>query len=152
MKPTAPMAVLLLVALGGAGCSTFNADFEKARTAAPDSADPAPSAPMLGAWEGTWLSAENGHTGGLRSIASALPDGRVEARYHATYGWFFTFEYTVPMTVDRDGAACRFQGSADLGWMAGGMYTYDGRVEGDTFRCEYRSGSDHGTFTMSRPK
>ncbi len=74
----------------------------------------------------------------------------LQARYHATYGPFFTFEYTVPMTVSRAGEAFRFSAGADLGWLAGGWYDYEGRVVGDEFTSTYRCKRDHGTFRMSR--
>lgn len=93
----------------------------------------------------------------------------MEARYRAEYGGCFSFEYTVPMALEREradigtdaagggaagdatGALCRFSGSADLGWMAGGLYRYEGIADGKTFTATYSSASDHGVFRLLRP-
>ena len=45
-----------------------------------------------------------------------------------------------------------FTADADLGWLAGGKYEYDGSVEGDDFQSTYNSKGDHGTFEMQRVK
>jgi hypothetical protein len=73
----------------------------------------------------------------------------LQARYHATYGCCFTFEYTVPMVVAQEGEIHRFAAEADLGWLAGGRYEYAGEIAGDTFTSTYRCARDHGTFQMT---
>jgi hypothetical protein len=45
----------------------------------------------------------------------------------------------------------KFEGSADLGSLAGGMYHYEGHANSDTFYVTYRSSEDHGQFNMKRP-
>jgi len=140
------------VALGG--CSTFERDWEAAA-----SAGAAAEGSLEGRWQGTWLSEVNEHTGDLRAIVTrrekdtgsqAEPRPEYDARYHATYGCCFSFEYTVPMTASREGETLRFEGSADLGWLAGGVYHYTGEVRGDEFHSTYKSEDDHGTFRMRR--
>lgn len=138
------LAALLLVVLGG--CSTFDRDWDAAAsTPAGD--------PWIGRWEGTWHSDVNGHHGELRCIITRA-EGRASARYHATYTWCvipFTFEYTVPLTVVRDGDAWTSRGSAELGcWIAGGLYEYEGRAQSGRYVATYRSDFDHGIFRMKR--
>ena len=58
----------------------------------------------------------------------------------------------MPMEVVADGDVYRFSAEADLGWLAGGRYEYDGSVDGDNFRSTYKSKSDYGTFKMARVK
>ncbi len=128
------------------GCSTFERDWKAMAD------QEAPGAGIEGRWNGTWLSDSNGHGGGLRCIISREEDDTLLARYHATYGKALTFEYDMPMAVVVDGEVYHFSAEADLGWLAGGVYEYDGTVEGDQFRSNYECKSDHGTFEMERVK
>ena len=141
---------LLLLVLAGCG-STFDRDWESSLSAP---AGGSARGGLDGCWEGTWRSEVNGHEGGLRCIITAKEDRGFDARYFASYTWCifpFTFEYTVPMTAERDGRAWKFRGSAELGcWIAGGLYEYEGRVEGDEYAATYRSSDDRGVFTMKR--
>ena len=145
-----PLVPALLLLAGC--CSTFDQDFDAARPGLKSSNGPG-AVGMPGAWEGTWTSS-GGHEGGLRCIVTTRNDTTVETRYHATYGWFlfwFSFEYSLPVTVERDGAGWKFHGNAVLdSWVGGGPYEYEGRVEGDEFNATYRSEDDHGVFKMKR--
>lgn len=111
---------------------------------------------LPGRWKGEWRSDSNGHHGELRCIITEDESGTLHARYRARYGWFFTFEYDMPMTAERiaddekGGRAYRFSASADLGWLAGGVYAYEGTVRGDVFHSTYTSSGDRGTFEMRR--
>jgi hypothetical protein len=136
-----------------AGCSSFDRDWEAAR---PRLGQSLLSGGLAGCWEGTWHSDANGHEGGLRCIITRKEDSGFDARYDASYDWCifgFTFEYTVPVTAERDGSSLKFHGSAELGcWIAGGLYEYEGRVEGDDYSATYKSNEDHGVFKMKRAK
>jgi hypothetical protein len=142
-----PLRLLLagvsLLAVTGC-CSTFDQDWDAA---------PAGALPE-GRWKGTWTSEENGHAGGLRCIITRKQDSGFEARYYATYDWCifgFSFEYSVPMTGERDGEAWKFRGSAELGcWIAGGLYEYEGRVTESQYTATYKSEGDHGVFKLER--
>ena len=135
---------VLAVTIWISGCSTFESDWERGLAEPKDAA-----ASLRGAWEGTWRSDANGHHGGLRAIVTEAAEGSI-ARYHATYGCCFTFEYSVPLRVEVRHGTAIFRGEADLGWLAGGLYRYEGTVEGDRFSSTYRSEADHGVFTMRR--
>ena len=139
--------ILVLACLAPlAGCSTFERDWKAL------AGQPAATAEggLEGRWAGTWTSDANGHSGGLRCIITRDEHDTLRARYHATYGCCFTFEYDMPMTARREGEALRFAAEADLGWLAGGRYEYDGTVVGDEFTSTYTSKSDHGMFRMTR--
>jgi len=139
--------VIVFVLLAAVGCSTFEADWEAA------GGMPLPSFPtaLEGRWKGTWQSDANGHSGALRCLLRrAEGESRYSARYHATYWGFFTFEYEVLMDASQESGTWKFRGSADLGWLAGGVYEYAGEAQGDEFRSTYASKADRGTFRMSR--
>jgi hypothetical protein len=130
-----------------AGCSTFDRDFESAR--APSEG----TATLAGAWEGTWHSDPSGHAGGLRCIITRSDHG-FRSRYHATFTFGFiplSFEYEVPLSALQESDAWRFRGSAEIDYfIAGGLYEYEGLVQGDEFIASYRSSFDSGIFRMKR--
>ena len=139
-----------VVSLGGlallSGCSSFDDDWKAAQGFAVG---------IEGRWEGTWESDANGHQGGLRCLVTRRSDESYDARYHATYsGWCGTlsFEYTVPITVRAGAEGWQMQGKADLGWLAGGLYEYDGLATVSRFFCNYDASQDHGVFTLERPR
>jgi hypothetical protein len=140
------LGLLLLVG----GCSSFDRDWDASPRGT--SSDSLPT----GCWEGTWHSDGNGHHGSLRCIVTRRENSEFDARYYATYSWWiipFTFEYTVPLTIVRDGDAWHSRGSAELScWIAGGVYEYEGRAAGDDFVASYRSDFDRGVFRLKRVK
>ena len=77
--------------------------------------------------------------------------GGYQARFHAKYRKILGFGYTVPLKVRTVAGVFNFQGEADLGWYAGGLYFYSGHVRGTNFSSTYRSEKDRGTFQMTRP-
>lgn len=146
------MSRLLYAAAGlgllaaAAGCSSFENDWRAAEGFAVG---------IEGRWEGTWSSDASGHEGGLRCLVTRRPDEGFDARYHATYsGWCGTvsFEYTVPIRVRPGPDGWRLEGKADLGWLAGGEYQYDGLATPERFFCNYEAPEDHGVFTLRRPR
>lgn len=149
---TTPRRCNKLVALTGfsllLGCSSYESRWKAAATRPASAADG-----LAGRWEGTWQSEANGHSGGLRCIVTRTGDDTFEADYHATYWKIFGFGYAMPLRAGRrEGDVVHFNGDADLGWLAGGNYHYDGRATGEEFYCTYRSKSDHGFFKMTRPE
>ena len=148
LRPGGTAAVLLrlwwVVALGGlTGCSTFYRDWEQAATVVPADG-------LAGRWEGTWQSDDSGHHDRLRCLITPQGGGMYAARFHAIYRQTITFGYTVPLRAEATNGGLRFGGEANLGWLAGGVYHYDGRVEGAHFFSTYSCKYDHGTFTMTR--
>jgi len=135
------LCILILSLL--CGCSSFERDWQSRL-----GVEPGP--PPTGLWEGTWLSRHNNHTGNLRCIVDSAEDGNHSWRYKATYAGFFTFEYTVLMQVRFDDDTAHFQGEADLGNFAGGVYKYSGQANESTLKSTYKAKSDHGVFEMNR--
>lgn len=143
-------AAVLLASLLTAGC------YESRWSAAGKSVAPADG--IAGRWQGTWMSDANGHDGGLRCIITDVTADSFKADFKASYGWFFTFTYTATMQITGGEAGpasgpayVYFKGKQNLGWLAGGVYQYDGKVGPTVFFCNYDSGGDHGTFQMTRP-
>jgi hypothetical protein len=117
---------------------------------------PTPADSIEGRWIGTWKSEAHGHSGGLRCIITPSDRRHYHADFRATYFWLFSFGYEMDLLArTTDGATqpsiVYFSGEADLGWLAGGKYTYEGRADPKNFFCSYRSEKDHGTFQLVRP-
>ena len=134
----------LLLATGG--CSSFNREWSATAAARP-AADG-----IEGAWDGTWLSGHNGHTGRLRAIVTRLNEEEYHARFHATYMRVLTFGQAVDLRVTRTGTNFTFSGAADLGKAYGGVYRYEGHASPGEFHSTYDCSIDHGTFRMRRPE
>jgi hypothetical protein len=97
------------------------------------------------------LSDINHHTGELRCVVTKREDGMYRARFHAKYNKVLSFGYTVPLKVEPAADGFHFSGEADLGWLAGGVYHYDGHADTTNFFSTYSCKYDHGTFKMGRP-
>lgn len=141
------IAVLCLAAAGlglCSGCCTFERDWKATQMYA------YPSDDISGCWEGTWESHTNGHNGRLRAIITKQGENVYYARFKATYAGVLPFEFEVPMHVTEDGGLHSFQGQADLGWLAGGIYTYSGQASPGDFSANYCAEKDQGVFVMSR--
>lgn len=83
--------------------------------------------------------------------AAPVPQVRTyRVRYHATFHYVLPFEYEVPMAVTIKDGCCSFSGQADLGCLAGGLFTYSGWSDGCRFESSYCSKKDHGVFSMQR--
>ena len=134
-----------LLAVSIAGCSSFGSDWKKAAT------QPLTGQDLLGRWQGKWVSEVNGHDGDLRCIVTPMEYGRYRAQYHASFWNVLTFEQVVPLTVgdEREGRLY-FTGEADLGWLCGGVYQYEGHLDKTRFYSTYRSKNDHGYYEMIR--
>jgi hypothetical protein len=58
----------------------------------------------------------------------------------------------VTLHAEVDGDIWRFRGQEDLGFFSGGVYTYEGRTDGEEFYSTYDSLLDKGIFQMKRVK
>ena len=136
------------------GCSSFNERWAAATSR------PIPTDDITGPWEGTWKS-RKGHGGGkLRAVIERAPeapaaDAAAEyvAHFRATFWGIFKSSYSIPLTHDRGATGNVFSGEKDLGWLAGGLYTYGAEITPTTFDASYQSQSgDSGVFQLARPK
>ncbi len=135
---------MLLALLVLPGCSSFDREWRSAQEYA------YPENEIAGCWEGSWLSNSNGHNGNLRAIITKQGENYYHAHFKATYAFVIPFEFEVPLMVTEDGGVYAFESQADLGWLAGGVYTYTGTTTPHDFSASYCAAKDHGTFTMSR--
>ncbi len=136
---------LLLIACAGTGCTAFERDWR----ACHQFANPCDS--FAGRWEGTWHSESTGHKGKLRAIITPTDgDNLYHVRFKATYAFIIPYQFDIPMTVTTDDTGTHFEGQADLGWLAGGNYTYTGEARHGCFQSTYCTKKDTGTFTMSK--
>jgi hypothetical protein len=136
-------AALLTVLLPG--CTTFNQEWNQAARLA------TPADDLAGRWQGVWKSDATGHADKLRCVVTKQDEGAYRARFFAKYHTVMSFGYTVPLQVERADGAFEFSGEANLGWIAGGMYYYDGHADATNFFATYTNKYDHGTFQMGRP-
>ena len=145
IKRLIPGGFVLVAALLLGGCSSFNRDWKKGVS------NPVQPASVAGAWDGSWLSDHNGHTGRLQCLLAENPDGTCQARFRAVYAKVIRVGYTANFRMERatDGET-RFKGSADLGWLRGGSYGYEGRIWSTNFFSTYTNKYDFGTFKMHR--
>ncbi len=111
--------------------------------------------PVTGPWEGTWLSAANGHKGKLRCVISPIEkttaSGSYLFRYWATWAGPLQGGFDAEFDVEKMGSQYHVQGTHDLGTF--GSFQHEGVIQGNNFEATYRSSSgDHGTFNLHRPE
>ncbi len=78
-------------------------------------------------------------------------ESQYQARFRATFGGVFHFGYTVPLEMQPHDIGWEFNGEANLGKLAGGVYYYEGRATPTNLFSTYRSAKDHGRFELKRP-
>ena len=146
-RPAVHLAALLVSFLL-ASCSGFRRDWRDALSAKP----PAPGS-IEGAWEGTWRSEVNGHTGRLRCLVSdaKAASGERDFRYWATWKGFLSATFPSVHQVRRTRDGFSFSGEHRMADWAGGLYHYEGAVKDDRFKATYKCALDHGVFEMRRP-
>jgi hypothetical protein len=142
-KKLALLTLMPIVVLVGASCSSFNREWKKAAR------NPVAESGLEGRWEGQWSSDVNGHHGRLRCIVENKGDV-YRARFHAKYQMILSFGYTVLLKGEPTDNGYKFNGEADLGALAGGVYHYDGHAEETNFFSTYSCRYDHGKFQMQR--
>ncbi len=127
------------------GCCSFERDWRTCGSYV------SPANDLAGCWEGRWHSDKNGHNGTLRAIITKQGENEYHARFKATFAWILPYRFEIPLAVSEEGGVAAFESQADLGKLAGGVYSYAGQADGCEFVATYcASGGDHGTFTMRR--
>jgi hypothetical protein len=122
-----------------------------AQTAPPPGTNAAARAELLaGQWEGTWSSASGRMGGTLRCEITRRADGAYLARFRSRYARIFTHRSEVILRAAPEAKLWRFRGEKDLGFLAGGVFRYEGQSDGGEFRCTYVSAHHKGTFRMRR--
>ena len=136
--------LLACAALLLTGCSSFNKEW-KAATQATSHAG------VDGPWQGEWRSDKNNHHGELRCVLTQTSPTSFRAHYRAKFFKIFRYTYAATLNGRETNGVVALQGSADLGKLAGGVYTYEGMVTTNSFTSSYKSRHDHGKYVMSRP-
>lgn len=144
MHPLPRRLLLTVFALALAGCAST-------RPLAPPPATAA-AEPLLGRWEGTWLSHRNQHTGALTCLVTREPDGRHRFDFRATFWKVFRASYSVHLDVREIPGGHALSGAENLGGFMGGVYHYEGTASNGTLRATYQSDVDHGVFNLTRPR
>lgn len=106
-----------------------------------------------GAWEGTWKSEVNGHHGRLRCVVGPAKnaEGDHSFHYHATWAAVLSGSYRADHRVRKAPKSLwTFEGQHRMPDWAGGLYQYNGTVEGDVFTAQYKCAKDQGTYRMQR--
>lgn len=145
--------LVCFAALALCGCSAFNYEWRQATKKT------TPAHDIIGRWEGHWISKVNGHNDKLRALITKVDTNHYDVKFHAAYKsesikWITVhFGYTVHMGAKPGtNGVVTFQGSENLGALAGGVYTYEGYADPANFFSTYKSKYDRGTFEMKRPK
>jgi len=104
---------------------------------------------VSGYYEGDWYGPNPDRPLGELTCTIERRDGtHWDATFFASFGGFG--EYEVAMEGKREDGRVVFGGSIDLGETSGGVFNWDGEVEGDEFRGAYTSKAINGTFRMRR--
>ncbi len=139
------VAVFLTALSTGCTSLTFDRDWNQAVTAGVKSEG------LEGQWAGTWRSNTNGHNGSLRCIMTKVDGQTYRARFFARYfSELLAFEYTVDLKPQKRGDAIFFEGKANLGTAAGGIYTHKGHVKNDHYQSTYHASGDQGVYQLRR--
>lgn len=105
---------------------------------------------LAGAWAGEWFSQANGHHGSLRCVLQPLDQVHLRAWFHARYAKFLRVCYSVELRRTQSGSVAHFKGEADLGALAGGVYSYEGDADSQKLQFTYKCRYDHGTFQLQK--
>lgn len=119
-------------------CAQFHEAWDKARSANG----------VEGRWRGEWRSEVNGHHGPIDCVLAASGEYLIAASFHAEYSKVLRVCYTVQLQAERVGDGFRLRGEADLGRLAGGVYSYEGELSTMQLLCRYRCRYDHGMFDL----
>lgn len=126
------------------GCSSFHKEWTAASKVTSHTG-------IDGAWQGEWLSEHNGHHGSLKCVVTQTSPTTFRAHFRAKYMKVLRFTYVATLTGEETNGVVKLSGSADLGKMAGGVYTYEGSASPTEFRSNYKCKWDHGHYEMGRP-
>ena len=154
MLPRIPLITPVFFCLCLASCSLgYTSKWKKA------AGQPASQAePLSGAWQGTWRSDKNGHSGELLAIVipqRANKDHKASYtfRYKATWQGFLSgvFEAEHLAEPSQPAGTWLLTGEKHLGLLAG-VYRFSGTATPKHFRARYVSLSDEGVFEMNRAR
>jgi hypothetical protein len=129
-----------------ARCSSFDREWRAAATNLS-----VPAGGISGRWEGTWQNRNNTHHDKMRGILTRVGPNEYAARFHAKYFKIFSFSYRTTFRGTWEGNEFVFRGEENLGWLAGGVYKYVGRISPTNFFSTYDNRYNSGTYMLKRP-
>ena len=135
--------ILILLFTSQLGCSTYHQKWSEAKKLPPQGFE--------GAWDGRWISDVNGHNGRLRCVIEPVSGTRYRADFKAHYLGFLRFRHAAILEVTATNGVQNFKGTANLGYFAGGVYSYEGSSTPSNFFSTYKSRHDHGRFEVQLP-
>jgi hypothetical protein len=104
---------------------------------------------LSGAWEGTWLSESNGHSGKLKAVIGEGQGTQASpVRYYATWAGLLSGGFRTEHRFTKQGQGHVFSGSQSLGKY--GDFTVKGSVKDGHLHANYEAAGDHGIFRMTR--
>jgi len=106
--------------------------------------------PPHGRWRGEWRSIKTGHRGPLACVIEAIDERTWRADFRAGYAAILRACYSTTLSVAQGGERWIFEGTSELGRLAGGVYEYAGEATLGAFLARYRSARDEGEFRLSR--
>jgi hypothetical protein len=110
-----------------------------------------PAGDISGRWEGTWQNSSNTYQDKMRAILTRVGPNEYVARFHAKYFKILSFAYQTTFKGSWEGNEFVFRGEVNLGWYAGGVYRYAGRISPTNFFSTYDNRHNSGTYTLKRP-
>lgn len=105
---------------------------------------------IAGAWEGTWRSEFNGHTGRLRCVVPEGTKSKPEFHYHATWAKVFSGSMKAVHHLRQQPNGVSFRAQHNLGTY--GDFIADGTITDQKFSARYQAAGDQGMFEMQRLK
>lgn len=152
MKPIIVIACMVVTGLFVASAET-NKTAAAGHSEPSDKPKPTMAEQIAGDWRGTWTTTrDGGDAGPLRCTVTSQTNGLYNARFRATYKKVFPFVQSVELHAKQVDGHIEVTGTAKLADWAGGNYTYNGKIEGDSFICNYTSDKDSGVFELKRGK
>lgn len=144
--------LLVLSLMPTVGCETFDDRWDAAAKSYYPATNKAGRPSLAGRWSGTWDSSEDDHEGTVKAIIVPLDEnaGTYQAEFHATYAGIFWAEYEVPFETKYQDGKLTVTGEADLGWMSGGKFVYDGIVDRRFFWLNYDASGHKGKMVLQR--
>jgi len=136
-----------LLLLNWACCSDFSKKWKEGLS---DTHEESQRDLIVGRWVGTWQSETGKGDGSLKCKIISTGDDKYDASFEAVFWGVFKFDAEVELTVTKGKDRWEFTGQKDLGFLQGGVYTYEGYSDGKEFYCTYTADVDHGYYRLNR--
>tara|TARA_R110002096_G_scaffold16106_29_gene55198 strand:- start:14715 stop:15152 length:438 start_codon:yes stop_codon:yes gene_type:complete len=138
------LSIVLAVLLSSCAGPRFHKQWEAALN------DPSEPGSIAGAWEGSWLSEKNGHTGKLKAIVDETGENTYKFLYWATWGPGMRGTFQIDCEGEEKGGVTTVRGKKKLGPF--GTYQHAAEITETDFDATFSSEKENlGTFELIRP-